>query len=107
MIVNDAMVDALDAIRLNESELVCIDLDVTNSELGNRLIHLYYQTSNISSRELITEFMSQAGVVWLRKLLTKDTAHIASTESEFASLTDYLSLLAANDFSAEFHVNYA
>jgi hypothetical protein len=106
MIVNDAMVDALDAICRNESGQEFCDLDVSNNELGNRLIYLYYQTASISSRELITEFMSQAGVVWLRKLLTKDTAPIASSRSEFASMSDYLDLLIANDCSVELQASF-
>lgn len=107
MIVNDAMVDALDTIRRNESDPVTLNLNISDNVLGNRLIKLYYQTSNINSRELITEFMTQAGVVWLRKLLTKDTADIASSESDLASMQDYLGLLAANDCSVELRASIA
>lgn len=107
MIVNDAMVDALNTIRHNEGVSLNWSLSVPRNELGNRLIALYYQTANIHSRELITEFMTQAGVVWLRKLLTKDTGAIASSKSQFASLNDYLGLLGANDCSAQLHENCA
>lgn len=99
MIINDAMIVVLSSIRLNERGQRHVSLNAANKNIGNRLIKLYYQTPNIHTRELITEFMTQAGVVWLRKLLTKDTASIASTESRFASLDDYLSLLVANDSS--------
>jgi hypothetical protein len=51
--------------------------------------------------------MTQAGVVWLRKLLTKDTADIASSESDLASMQDYLGLLAANDCSVELRASMA
>lgn len=107
MIVNDAMVDALEIIRRNEGEQLSSHLRISGNGLGNRLIEIYYQTSNINSRELITEFMTQAGVVWLRKLLTKDTGVIASSESPLASMDDYLGLLAANDCSAKLFANYA
>jgi len=100
MILSKSMVDTLDAIRRIESENNGKRLDVPTNELGNRLIKLYYHTAFPETRELITEFMTQAGVVWLRKLLTKDVSPIASSESRFASMSDYLSLLAANKDSA-------
>ena len=101
MIINDEMVGVLYKIRCNESMEVRRDLNVRGNELANRLIHLYYQTDNINSHELIIEFMTQAGVVWLRKLLTKDTSPITSSDSELASLGDYIGLLVDNDISAD------
>lgn len=101
MILNEAMVDALHSIRCIESTNNGKRLNVPANELGNRLIKLYYHTQIFETRELITEFMTQAGVVWLRKLLTKDVGPIASSSTRFASLDDYLSLLAANDGASE------
>jgi hypothetical protein len=45
--------------------------------------------------------MSQAGVVWLRKLLTRDTGSISCSPTRFASMNDYLGILAANDDALE------
>jgi len=41
--------------------------------------------------------MDEAGVVWMRKLITRDNRPIASTATQFASLNNYIELLAAND----------
>ena len=101
MILNEAMVAALHGIKRIESTNNGKQLNVPANELGNRLIKLYYHTQFLETRELITEFMTQAGVVWLRKLLTKDVRPIASSETHFASMEDYLSLLAANDSSLD------
>ncbi len=101
MILNEAMVDALHAIRRIESSYTSKQLDVPANELGNRLIVLYYKTHRLATRELITTFMTLAGVVWLRKLLTRDIAPVASSVSHFASMTDYLGLLAANDDASD------
>ena len=101
MILNEAMVDALHGIRRIENTINGKRLNVPANELGNRLIKLYYHTNILETRELITEFMTQAGVVWLRKLLTKDVRPIASSSTRFASMDDYLGLLAANDSSSE------
>ena len=101
MILNEAMLDALHGIKRIESTNNSKQLDVPTNELGNRLIKLYYHTQTLKTRELITEFMAQAGAVWLRKLLTKDVGPIASSSTRFASMDDYLSLLAANDSSSE------
>lgn len=101
MILNEAMLDALHGIKRIESANNGKQLDVPANELGNRLIKLYYHTKILQTRELITEFMTQAGVVWLRKLLTKDVRPIASSSTRFASMDDYLSLLVANDGSSE------
>jgi len=87
----------LHAIRRIESKKVSKSLDLPANDLGNRLIEIYYQSSNLNTRELITSFMSQAGDVWLRKLLTKDTSKIESSPTRFASMGDYMNLLAAND----------
>lgn len=97
MIINEQMSLVLDQIKENESAYTSKQLCGSSNQLGNRLIVLYYKTNKVNTRELITEFMTQAGIVWLRKLLTKDTRPIASSSSPFASMSDYLGLLAAND----------
>lgn len=106
MILSETMVDTLHAIRRIESTEISKILDVPVAELGNCLIRVYCKTSNVLTRELITDFMQQAGVVWTRKLLTRDTAPVISTISKvdqhFATLSDYVGLLAAND-DALFH----
>jgi len=95
------MLATLQEIRRIESKNNGERLNVPANELGNRLIKLYYHTGFSETRELITEFMTEAGVVWLRKLLTKDVGPIASSDSQFASMSDYLSLLTANENSSE------
>jgi len=40
--------------------------------------------------------MTEAGVVWLRKLLTRDTLPLASDEARFTSMNDYMRLIDAN-----------
>ena len=97
MILNETMIEALEAIRSVESSRMTKHLDVSANELGNSLIVLYYKTHRLYTRELITTFMTEAGVVWLRKLLTRDTGPVASSVSRLASLADYVGLLAAND----------
>jgi len=97
MNLNETMVDALRTIRRIEGKKVSRVLNVPAKELGNRLIELYYQSSNLNTRELITGFMTQAGHVWLRKLLTKDIGPVESSSTYFASIDDYIDLLAAND----------
>lgn len=97
MILSEPMVDALHAIRRIESNKISRILNVPATELGNCLIDLYYASRNLQTRELITEFMTEAGVVWARKLLMRDTSSIASTATKFATLNDYVELLAAND----------
>jgi len=101
MILSETMVDNLHAIRRIESSSISEILNVPANELGNCLISVYYKTSNLETRELITDFMTEAGVVWLRKLLTRDTDPIASTKTRFASMGDYMDLLSANDEEIE------
>ncbi len=67
------------------------------NDLGNSLIDYYYKTDALETRQLIRNFLDMAGVVWLRKLLTNDTTAVVSSQTRFASLGDYLDLLAAND----------
>ena len=97
MILSEPMVDTLHAIRGIETNKISRILNVPAAELGNCLIKLYYESKNLQTRELIVEFMQEAGVVWQRKLFMRDTSPIASTTTQFASLNDYIDLLAAND----------
>lgn len=97
MILSESMVDTLNAIQRIESTKISKILDVPANELGNCLIDVYYSTANIKTRQLITSFMDEAGVVWLRKLLTRDTDKIASSKNTFASMSDYMSILASSD----------
>ena len=99
MILNQTMMDNLKSIRCLEGARIGKQQNVSANELGYRLIVLYYNTDGLQTKDLITEFMTQAGVVWLRKLLTRDIRTIASSEEAFASMNDYLGLLAANDDS--------
>lgn len=71
------------------------------SDLANGLIHLYYKRDCLHTRELIREYLSQAGPSWLHKLMTRDTGPVASQKNKFAGLKDYLGVLAANDESSE------
>lgn len=97
MILSESMVDNLHAIRRIESSKISQILDVPSNELGNCLIDVYYSTNNLETRTLITDFMNEAGVDWLRKLLTKDTLPVERSKSSFASVNDYMSLMPAND----------
>lgn len=99
MMLTEQMSDVLDEVRRIEGGRVSRILSVPVGELGNRLIDVYYISSSLATRELIKDFMNQAGVVWMRKLLTRDTSPIASTATQFATLNDYMSLLVANDES--------
>lgn len=75
------------------------------NELGNNLIKFYYRTDALMTRELIRDFLDLAGVVWLRKLLTNDTDTVVSSQACFASLDDYLDLLASNDDASDLVAN--
>lgn len=101
MILNEALIDKLDAIHQVESDKISRILHLPANELGNCLIDLFYSTSNPGVRDLIAEFMTEAGAVWLRKLMTKDTDPVESTTTQFASLHDYTNLLGANCDVAE------
>jgi len=97
MILSESMVDNLHAIRRIESSKISKILDVPANQLGNCLIKVYYSSANLETRQLITDFMNEAGVVWMRKLLTRDTSKIENSKSDFASMTDYMGMMAAND----------
>ena len=91
------MAETLQTIRHSENTDVSKSLDVPANELGNQLIELYYSSASLRTRQLITLFMTEAGAVWLRKLLMRDTGPIESSVAPFATLNDYINLVAAND----------
>jgi len=100
MNLNTKMVELLAEIRHTEPIWKSRKLSVPESELGNTLIQFYYRTSNLKTRELITEFMSHAGFIWLKKLITKDTSPLAQVQY-LSSLDEYTALAAANDPSTQ------
>jgi len=71
MNVKPQMLHALDAIKDIESAANLKVIDVPFDRLGGSLIDLYYLSTNLRTRELIRDFMQQAGPVWLRKLITR------------------------------------
>lgn len=91
-----AIVDLLNDLHRIEPAHKNRSLCVPKSKLGNALIRHYYATDNLLSREIIKEIMSQAGFVWLRKLIMKNPQPL-DTISHFSSLNDYIELAAAND----------
>ena len=95
MILSETMVHTLDAIQRNESSKNVEILKNPSKELGYCLISVYYNTSNLKTRELITSFMSEAGFIWLRKLLTRDTGR--NSKAGVATVNDYITKLSAND----------
>ena len=78
MILNTAMIHLLHKIVDQEPQYgqSLIDDDYVSVEAGNELIQIYSETENLQTRELITNFMQEAGYTWLRKLLTRDTSPV-------------------------------
>ncbi|NND82000.1 MAG: hypothetical protein HKN50_06180 [Gammaproteobacteria bacterium] len=97
MKMTNAMMEFLSEIRSIESVERISELEIGSDELGNRLIDLYYESDNLRTRELITLLLKRAGFVWLRKLITRDTNPAAAPDGTFASLEDFISMIAAND----------
>jgi len=97
MNLSKVMLDAVQTIRRTERRKLVRQLDVPSNEIGNSLIEVYYQTDNLRTRELIMEFMHQAGVQWMRKLITRDTTPLNETQLKLTSLDSYVNLIAAND----------
>ncbi len=105
MRVSTEMQSILDELNRVERKAMSRLSTLSVNNLGVGLIELYYKRDNLHTRELIREFLSRAGVVWLRKLLTKDTSPIASSVTRFATLKDYVGLLAANDLEVDLASN--
>lgn len=80
MIANTTMIHLLNKIVDQEPqyERSLIENDFIADEAGNELISIYSDTENLKTRELITNFMQEAGHTWLRKLLTRDTSPVYS-----------------------------
>ena len=78
MILNTAMIHLLHKIVDEEPQYGqnLIDDEYVSVEAGNELIQIYSETENLQTRELITNFMQEAGYTWLRKLLTRDTSPV-------------------------------
>lgn len=91
------MVESLNEIRRIEPIERVSELDIPSGELGNKLIELYYQSENNRTHELITQFLKNAGFVWLRKLVTRDINPAVAPDGTFASLTDYLGMIALQE----------
>ncbi len=74
MTPNITMIQLLNKIVSKEPQVEAnlIEDDFIAAEAGNELIQLYSVTENLETRELITDFMKEAGYTWLRKLLTRD-----------------------------------
>ncbi|MBT8114458.1 MAG: hypothetical protein KJP04_03715 [Arenicella sp.] len=94
MKLTQKMLQTLNEIRNIEPLERVDELDVPDTELGNKLIELYYHSDNSRTQKLITVFMKSAGIIWLRKLVTRDTTPTAAPDGTFASLTDYIGMLA-------------
>ena len=106
MNLSENMVDMLHEIRQIETVEHASIIDVPSDQLGNGLIDLYYESTNLHTRELVTALLEQAGFVWLRKLVSRDTSPVESPHGTIASLDDYMQFLAANDdcdLKAQFH----
>ncbi|NND00638.1 MAG: hypothetical protein HKN85_10695 [Gammaproteobacteria bacterium] len=74
MIVNRNMHHILRKIRRKQPayEEALNGANILSPVICCTLINLYTETQNLETRELITEFMEQAGYPWLRKLVMRD-----------------------------------
>ena len=97
MILSESMVENLYAIEQIELQHISNILDLPLNDLGNFLIEVYYNTSNLYLRTLITDFMNEAGFEWMHKLLTRDTSPIEESDVAVRPVYDFTSLVAAND----------
>jgi len=100
MIVSLEMQKLLDELSILEREEMTRLFNLAANDLGNELINFYYRCPESKTRGVIQEFLTLAGPVWLRKLLTKDTSPVVSSRGVFASLDDYLGLLSSNSESS-------
>ena len=100
MIINIEMQKLLDELSILEREEMTRLLNLAANDLGNELIKFYYRCTELKTRGVIQEFLTLAGPVWLRKLLTKDTSPVESSHGAFATLDDYLGLLSNSNESS-------
>lgn len=105
MIVNAQMQQLLDELSTLERNEMTRLFNLAANDLGNELITLYHSREDARTRELIKEFLTLAGPVWLRKLLLKDVTPVVSSRGVFASLDDYLNLLVNSSESSLFCEN--
>jgi len=94
------MLDILQELRRIQPRTAKRYLRSPIAGVGNRLIHFYYRTDSLEVRQLIREFMAEAGFDWTKKLITKDTSE-APAQLKFTGLTEYTRLAAANDPRAQ------
>jgi len=80
MIMNSTMISILQEILdiEPEHEDSLIEDEFISDDAGVELIEIYANTEKLKTRELITDFMKEAGYTWLRKLITRDTRAVAS-----------------------------
>lgn len=97
MNLSKVMLDSVQIIKRIERKKLVRKLNVPSSEIGNSLIEIYYQTDNLRTRELIMSFMNEAGVCWMRKLITRDTSEMSDAQVSISSIDNYVNLIAAND----------
>ena len=102
MNITNQMMQQIDDIKNYESATNARLIKVPENELSGGLIELYYQTDNLSTRETVRNMFQNAGVSWLRKLITRDTSVSAVPVKELATTEDYLSMMVCNDSMAEF-----
>lgn len=96
MIINHTMLEILDEIRNIEPRRKVRRLDVSADEIGNRMIDYYYETTSLETRDLIHEFLQEAGFKWMKKLITRDTDPVDQFVG-LSTLEEYIALAAAND----------
>lgn len=48
------------------------------SDIGSALIKLYTETESFRTQKMITQFMTEAGYSWLRRLVTRDSDVMAA-----------------------------
>ena len=97
MILSENMIEYLEAIEAAAPKKISDIMNLEVNQLGNSLIDFYYSTSDLETRKLITQFMDEAGIEWMRKLITRDTSEVTNSKPDLATIYDFTSLVAAND----------
>ena len=102
MNLTNQMMKQIDGIKSYESAGNVKLIEVPEEQLGSKLIELYYRTDNLMTREIVRDLFQDLGSDWLRKLIMRDTSSNGVLFKEFASTSDYLSMLGSNDGEATF-----
>jgi len=102
MNMTNQMMQQLNDIKNVETESNLRLIRVPEDQLSGKLVELYYKTDNLLTREIVRNLFQNMGTEWLRKLLTRDTSACDVPFKEYASTSDYLSMLGSNDDSAAF-----